>query len=278
MIRKILSGLLAVFTVSIADAQQLNTPQPSPTANIKQNFALSTIEIFYSRPGMKGRKIFGDLVPYGKVWRTGANSATTVTFGDEVTIGGTKIAAGKYGLLTIPGETEWTIIISKQTDVTAPAAYKQDQDVVRVSAKTQSLPFSVETFTMGIDNIKGNSCTIGLLWDNVYVGLPVSTDVESKVMKQISDVMEKDNRPYFAAAAYYMENGKDLNKALEWFTKADMQSPDMFFIVYQKAVCLSKLGKKQEAIAAANRSKELAIKARSDDYVALNDKLLATLK
>jgi hypothetical protein len=278
MIRKILLGVLAVFTVLIADAQQLNTPQPSPTASIKQTFALSTIEISYSRPGVKGRKIFGDLVPYGKVWRTGANNPTTITFGEEVMIGGTKVPAGKYGLLTIPDANSWTIIISKQTDVTSPTAYKPDQDVVRVKADVATLPFSVETFTIGIDGIKGNSCTVGFLWDNVYVGLPVSADVESKVMKQISDAMDKDNRPYFAAAIYYIDNGKDLNKALEWLTKAEAQSPEAFWVVYQKAVCLAKLDKKQEAIATANKSKEMAIKAKSDDYIALNDKLLATLK
>jgi hypothetical protein len=278
MIRKIFFGLLAAFTVSSVDAQQLTTPQPSPTANVKQNFALSSIELSYSRPGVKGRKIFGDLVPFGKVWRTGANTATTITFGEDVMIGDKKVPAGKYGLLTIPEATSWTVIITKQTDVTSPAAYKQDQDVVRVKADVSPLPFTIETFTIGFDEVKSNSCVIGFLWENVYVGVPVTADVDSKVMKQISDIMDNDNRPYFAAAAYYMDNGKDANKALEWYTKADKQSPDQFFIVYQKAKCLAKLGRKQEAIAESNRSKNLAIKAKSDDYVTLNDKLLASLK
>src|SRR5882724_5575329 len=115
------------------EAQTLRTPAPSPPQYIKQDFGLSSIELSYSRPGMKGRNIFGELVPYGKVWRTGANHATTLTFGDDVNIGGTKIPAGKYGLLTIPGAQEWTIIITKQLDVTTPAVYKQDQDVVRLT-------------------------------------------------------------------------------------------------------------------------------------------------
>jgi hypothetical protein len=278
MIRKILFGVLALSLVSTAEAQQLNTPQPSPTAYIKQNVALSAIEISYSRPGVKGRKIFGDLVPYGKVWRTGANNATTITFGEEVMIGNTKVPAGKYGLLTIPGENEWTVIISKQLDVTSPAAYKQDQDVVRITATPQILPFSVETFTIGIDNIKSNSCIIGLLWDNVYVPVPVTVDVDAKVMAQIKSVMENDNRPYFSAAMYYIENNKDLNKALEWLTKAESQNPDAYWVVHQKANCLAKLGKKQEAIAAANKSMEMAKKAMNDDYVTLNQKLIASLK
>jgi len=276
--RKILFSLLAAFTVSNIDAQQLNTPQPSPTANIKQNFALSSIEISYSRPGMKGRKIFGDLVPYGKVWRTGANNATTISFGEEVMIDGKKVPAGKYGLLTIPGADKWIVIISKQTDVTAPAAYKQDQDVLRVTVAPFTLPFPIESFSINIGDLKSNSCVLSLMWDNVYVPVPITVDVESKVMAQIKSSMEEDNRPYFNAAMYYMENGKDLNKALEWLTKAESQNSEAFWVVYQKANCLAKLGKKQEAIAAANKSKEMATKAKSDDYVALNDKLLATLK
>jgi hypothetical protein len=137
--RKLFITAAAVFTVYFSDAQTLTTPQPSPTQTIKQNFGLSTVELSYSRPGIKGRKIFGDLVPFGKVWRTGANSATTLTFGDAVTIGGTKIPAGKYGLLTIPDKKNWIIIISKQNDVTSPADYKQDQDIVRVEAKTMDM-------------------------------------------------------------------------------------------------------------------------------------------
>ena len=278
MIKKLMFGATALFFLHDGNAQQLRTPAPSPTTTVKQEFALSNIELSFSRPSMKGRKIFGDLVPYGKVWRTGANTATTITFGEEVTIGDKKVAAGKYGLLTIPGAETWTVIISKQTDVTSPAAYKQDQDVVRVTATPLALPFSIETFNIGVDAISSNSCTIGLIWDNVYVPVPVTTDVESKVMKQIGDAMDKDNRPYFNAAMYYLDNGKDLNKALEWFTKAEAANPAAFWVVHQKAKCLAKLGKKQEAIAAANKSKEMATTAKNDDYVALNDKLLATLK
>ena len=278
MIKKLLFSTALFLTCYAIDAQQLRTPAPSPSTTLKQEFALSNIEISYSRPAVKGRKIFGDLVPYGKVWRTGANNATTITFGEEVTIGGKKVAAGKYGLLTIPEATSWTVIISKQTDVSSPASYKEDQDVVRVKADVQTLPFSIENFMIGVGSITTNSCTLDLVWDNVYVGVPITADVESKVMKQISDAMDKDNRPYFNAALFYMENGKDLNKALEWFTKAEEQNPAAFWVVHQKANCLAKLNKKAEAIAAANKSKEMAQKANNGDYVALNEKLIASLK
>lgn len=267
--------LAAFFSVAFAycHAQNLVTPQLSSTEEIKQNFGLSQIEVSYSRPGIKGRKIFGDLVPYNKVWRTGANNATTITFGDDVMIEGTKLAAGKYGLLTIPNQDEWTIIFTKQTDVTNAAAYKQDQDVLRVNVKPYMLPFPIENFTIGFNDITGNSCNLELMWDSVYVQLPVTTDVDTKVMAQINQVMQQDNHPYFAAAVYYIENGKDLNQAVEWLDKAIAQNPDAYFMYYQKARALAKLGKKQEALAASNKSIELAKAAKNDDYVALNEKL-----
>ncbi len=268
-----LAFILSAFVFCSGHSQNLVTPQPSPTEEIKQNFGLSQIELSYSRPGIKGRKIFGDLVPYGKVWRTGANSATTLTFGDDVMMNGTKIPAGKYGLLTIPGENEWTIIITKQTDVTNPSAYKQDQDVLRISAKPITLPFSIETFTIGFSDITSNSCKLEIMWDNVYVTADITTDIDTKVMAQIKQIMDGDTRPYFPAAVYYIDNGKDLNQAVEWLDKAIAQNPDAYFMYYQKARALAKLGKKQDAIAASNKSIELAKAAKNDDYVALNEKL-----
>ena len=259
-------------------SQQVRTPAPSPPQTVKQDFGLSSIELSYSRPGVKGRNIFGDLVPYGKVWRTGANSATTITFGDDVTIGGTKIAAGKYGLLTIPGAQEWTFIITKQLDVTNPSAYKQDQDVVRVTAHAEELPFALETFTILFSNVTSNSCVLQLVWDRTAVGIPIKTDIDGNIMKQIDNAMNKDNKPYFASAMYYLDNGKDLNKALEWFNKATDADPSAYYIFYQKARCLAKLGKKQEAIAVAQKSIQLSKDAKNEDYVALNEKLIASLK
>jgi hypothetical protein len=278
MIKKLtLAMMLGAFSLC-SFAQQLNTPQPSSTQEVKQNFGLSKIELSYSRPGMKGRKIFGDLVPYGKVWRTGANQATTLTFGDDVTIGGTKVPVGKYGLLTIPDAGEWTVIITKQTDVTNPAAYKQDQDVVRVTAKPVELGFLVETFTILFGDITSNSCNLQMVWDNIVVSVPITTDVDSKVSAQIKELMEKDNRPYFSAAMYYIDNGKDLNQALAWLEKATTANPDAFYMFYQKARVLAKLGKKQEALAVSNKSIELSKAAKNDDYVALNMKLQTELK
>jgi Protein of unknown function (DUF2911) len=261
-----------------ANAQQLKTPSPSTPQYVKQDFGLSSIELSYSRPGVKGRKIFGDLVPYGKVWRTGANQATTLTFGDDVIIGGTKIPAGKYGLLSIPDDKKWTIIITKQLDVTSPGAYKQDQDVVRLDVDTHDMPYAIETFTIMFGNVTGSGCDLDLLWDKTMVRLPIKTEVDAKIMTQIDNALNKDNRPYFAAASYYMDNGKDLNKALEWFNKATDQDPTAYFIFYQKARCQAKLGKKQDAVATAQKSMQLAKDANNPDYVTLNEKLIASLK
>jgi hypothetical protein len=274
--RKLLFTALAFSFLLVADAQ-LTTPQPSPTQTIKQNFGLSSIELSYSRPGIKGRKIFGDLVPYGKVWRTGANNATTLTFADDVTIGNTKVRAGKYGLLTIPDKKTWTVILTKQLDVTSPAAYQQDQDVVRVDVAPMNMNESVETFTMQFANVKPGSCELHMMWDKTAVALPISTDVETKVMGQIDQLMNKDNRPYYTAALYYLETGKDLNQALAWFDKAVEQQPDAFWIHHQRANCLAKLGKKEDAKMAAEKSKALAAEQKNDDYVRLNEKLLVEL-
>jgi tetratricopeptide (TPR) repeat protein len=276
MKRLFITAIAALAFLNI-DAQQLTTPQPSPTQTIKQNFGVSNIELNYSRPAMKGRKIFGDLVPFGKVWRTGANNATVITFADDVTIGGTLVKAGKYGLVTIPEKRNWTIIITKQLDVTTPTVYKQDQDVVRVEAKAMDLDESVESFTMQFANIKPTSTDLQIMWDRTAVTLPITADVDKKVTAQIDQLMFKDNRPYFGAAMYYMESGKDLNQALAWFDKGVELQPNAFWIHHQRANCLAKLGKKEEAKTAAEKSKSLATEQKNDDYVKLNEKLLAEL-
>jgi len=276
--KKLLLALgLGVAVLSLS-AQQLKTPAPSSTQVIKQELGLGTVELSYSRPNIKGRKIFGDLVPFGKVWRTGANGATTISFSEEVTIGGVKLAPGKYGLLSIPEADSWTLIITKQLDVTSPAAYKQSEDIVRIKAPAFTMKDPLETLTMQFGDIKATSTNLYILWANTGVSLPITTDVDTKVSAQIKTVMEKDNRPYFNAAMYYMDNGKDLNQALAWLNKAAEQDPTAFWVLHQKANCLVKLGKKEEAKAAALKSIEIAKVAKNDDYVALNEKLLATLK
>ncbi len=264
-----------------SQAQTIKTPPPSTPQFVRQDFGLSSIELSYSRPNVRGRKIFGDVVPFGKVWRTGANQATTLTFGDAVSIGGTMIPAGKYGLLSIPGADEWTLIITHQLDVTSPAAYKADLVVLIIKATPQPLSFSIETFMILFSDVTAKSCNLELIWHNTLVTLPITTDVDPKIMAEIDNAMNKDNHPYYQAGFYYLENGKDLNKALERLIKCSSprtlaQAPFSSYI--RKSRCLAKLNRKPEAIATAKKGIELAREAKNDDYVVLNEKLIASLQ
>lgn len=276
MLKKWLACASFLFLLAAADAQ-IRTPQPSPTQTIRQDFGVGSIELSYSRPGMKGRKIFGDLVPFGKVWRTGANNATVLNFSDSVTIGGVKLAPGKYGLLSIPDKDQWTLIISRQLDVTSPAAYKQEQDAVRVQVKPAAVKEPVETFTMQFANVKPTSTELQILWENTLVSLPIVTDFDRKVMADIDRSLQ-DSRPYYQAALYYMESGRDLNQALAWFDRALEQNPRAYWIYHQKANALAKLGRKDEARTTAQQSMDLARDQKNEDYVRLNEKLIASLK
>lgn len=276
--KKLIFSIAAVCLIAVADAQTLTTPQPSPTQTLRQNFGISTIELSYSRPSLRGRKLYVDLAPTGKVWRTGANQATTITFGDTVFIGGKKVAPGRYGLVTIPAPQEWTVIVTKQTDVTSPDAYKQENDIVRVPVQPFTLPMPIETFTMSIDDLTNNSCLVGLMWGNAYVGLPVTNNYDVAIMRQINNIMNNDNKPYFNAAQYYYDNGKDLNQALIWANKATESVPKSQPWVHTlKARILVKLGKKAEAVAAAKAAMQIAKDTNNPEYVKQNEDILKSL-
>lgn len=275
--KRIFTGTALVLLAITANAQVLKAPAPSSTQTIKQTFALSSIELSYSRPGVKNRKIFGALVPFNQVWRTGANGATTLTFGDTVSINGTRLAPGTYGLLSIPNEKSWTLIISKQTNVTSPGAYKQDQDIVRYEAPTAALPNAVETFTIQFANVKDGSCDLQIMWDKTMVSLPVTTNIEGSMLAQINQVM-KDSRPYYAAAMYYMNNGQDLNQALEWMNKAIEQNPKDLRNSYQKANLLVKMGRLAEAKTVATKGLEAANANKNENYIKMFEEQLKDMK
>ena len=268
--------LLSAGIFSTNDAKaQLSIPQPSPTVTVKQQFATSFIELNYSRPGVKGRVIFGDLVAYDKVWRTGANGATTLKFGEEVSINGVKLPAGKYGLLTIPGKAEWTIIVSKDTTVTSPADYKMENDAVRIKVKPAKLAVSVETFTIGFNNIKPESIEVVINWATTKVSFTVTADIDAKIMAQIDEAMKGEKKPYFAAAKYYYDNNKDLKKALEWVDEAYKARAEAYWIVKLKADIQMKLKDYDGAIASANICIEKAKADQNDDYVKMGEKIVA---
>lgn len=274
--KKIFSTFL-ICTVAVIASAQVKVPAPSPTQTIKQDFGLSAIELVYSRPAMKGRKIFGDLVPWNKVWRTGANNATRLKFTDDVMIGGKALKAGEYALYTVPGDKEWEIIINKGS-ANWGTNYKQEDDVFRIKAMPMKLTETVENFTMQFANVKPTSTDLHIMWDKTAVAIPITTDIDKKIMAQIDNAMNKDSRPYFQSAMYYMENGKDMNQSLQWFDKAIEQNPKGYWIYHQKANALAKMGKKAEAKSIAQKSMDMAREEKNDDYVRLNEKLMADLK
>lgn len=274
--RKLIIMAALAITAS-ASAQTLKVPAPSPTQTLKQDFGLGTIELSYSRPSAKGRTIMGELVPYGKVWRTGANAATTIQFSDDVIIESKEIKAGKYGLLTIPGEKTWIIILTKDLNVNAPSMYKQENDVMRATVPVNKTDRKTETFTMQFENITNSTCNLHLCWENTSVTLPISTNVDTKVMAQIDNIMSKDGRPYFLAAQYYFENNKDLSKAKEWVDKAAEANTTAFWIYLLKARIYAKAGDKKVAKAAAEKCIVLATEAKNDDYIKMATELIKKL-
>lgn len=267
-------GTAAISTSSL-HAQGLKTPQPSPTQTIDQAFGLSNIKIEYSRPGVKGRKIFGDVVPFGKPWRTGANQATKLTFGDDVTVGGKAVKAGTYALYSIPNKDEWTFVLSKALNLGGNMGdYKSEDEVARFTAKPMNFPFNVETMTFSIDEVTATSCNIELLWEKTAVLFPVTTEIDSRITKNIETALAQDTRPYYQAASYYYDNNKDLGQALTWVNKAVEQNPKAFYMQHLKAKILLKQGDKKAAIAAAEQSIATAREAKNDDYVRMNEKLI----
>jgi hypothetical protein len=275
--KQILMASAIMLAAVATQAQTLKTPAPSTTQLLKQDFGLGNIELSYSRPSVKGRKIFGDVVPFGKVWRTGANQATTLTFSDEVSIGGVALKPGKYGLLTIPGATEWTFIITKDLNVTSPSAYKPENDVVRVKAAAYPMPMNVETFTVSFDDVTNTSINLAMIWEKTYVSFPITTDVDKKVMAQIDQMMKADTRPYYNAAAYYYDNNKDLAQARVWIDKAIEGNPDAYWMTLLKARIHNKMGDKAGAKAMAQKTVELATKGKNDDYIKMGNELLGSL-
>lgn len=277
--KKIFYAIVATVLVNFgANAQAIKTPAPSTTQTIKQDFALSSIEIVYSRPNMKGRVVFGDLAPLGKLWRTGANAATKVTFGEDVKVGGVAVKAGSYVLYTVPNKDEWEVILNKGLNNWGVDGYKAEEDVAKFKVKPMTLPMNVETFTMQIADVMPASANIQIMWEKTAVSFPVMADIDSKIAKSIENAMSVDNRPYFQAASYYFETGKDLTKALTWADKAIENTPKAFWILHLKAKIQAKLGDKVGATKTANESISSAKEAKNDDYVVLNEKLIASLK
>ena len=265
-------------------APRIEFPAPSPAATLKQRVGLTDVTIVYSRPSMRGRNIFGGLLPYGEVWRTGANAATRITFSTPVKFGGVDLAAGAYELFTIPNPTEWTVIVQKLPEKASWGAYTYDQkkDTARIPVKPVATAAPVETFGFAFDNLRDESATLNLAWENTRVPVEIAVDVTGQVVPQIEAAMAADGKkPYYQAALFYLDHGLDLTKAAQWMDAAIAENPDAFFIIYHKARLLAKQGDKAGAIATARKSIELANKdagPAKGEFVRLNEALIASLQ
>jgi tetratricopeptide (TPR) repeat protein len=275
--------LIALAACSITTQAQIKMPAPSPTQNITQDFGLGKIELSYSRPSIKGRMMFkegSELAPLNNVWRTGANGATTLKFTDEVTIGGVKLNAGKYGLLSIPGKNEWILIITKDTTVNQPSAYKQENDLVRVTVSPMKMGESIESFTMQFANVKAESCELHLMWGKVALSLPITTNIKDRIRTQTEQALAGDKvsaNTYNTAATFYYEFDKDYNKALTCINKAIEANPKAFWNFLLKAKIEKDLGDKVSAKVSAEKCISLATEQKNTDYVRMAKELIKSL-
>lgn len=262
-------------------AAQVKIPQPSPVSEIKQNIGLMEASITYSRPSARDRKIFGDLVQYGELWRTGANATTKISFSDEVTIEGNKVPAGTYSLFTIPGRDEWTIVLNKNTKLWGIDGYDETEDVARFKVKANATLHFIETFTMNFTDISYNSAKIKLAWEKTVVDFNIETDVDSKVMASIEKTMSGEPTPadYYQAASYYLSQNRSLGQAFNWINTAidqyEKENRNVFWMYHLKAKIQAGMNLYEDAIETAEKSIAKAKEANNMDYVRLNEKFIA---
>ena len=257
---------------------QITTPAPSPLCKIEQKVGLSTVSIEYSRPSVRNRKIFGDLVPYGKVWRTGANMATKFTISDDITVEGKKLPKGSYSLYTVPGEEEWDIIFYNEVNISGvPKVMDQTKETARIKVKAELLTYTTETFLIDINSVNQDNASMNIMWENTIVPIHLQFDVDSRVMKNIDKVLAgPSSDDYYQAARYYFDSGKDLTQAVGWIQKAN-QMDAKFWKLRVESMILAKLGRKSEAIEAAMKSKTMAAAEGNEEYVRMNEEAIKEL-
>jgi len=271
MLKKISLFLILVGLISTTNAQ-IKTPQPSPASKLEQVVGLTNVTIEYSRPAMRGRTIFGDLVPFGKVWRTGANANTKITFSDNITVGGTELKKGTYAIYTIPNNDSWDVIFYTDSNNWGnPQKWDESKVAAKVSAKTEEVPFNVESFTIDINGMSNDGGQLEFIWENTWVGVPFEVPTDAISSKSIEATMAgPSGNDYFQAASYYHDAGKDLNKALEWMKKATAGDNPPFWYLRRMSLIQADLGNVSGAIATAKKSLAAAEKANNADYVKMN--------
>ncbi len=241
---------------------------------MEQVVGLTDVSIEYSRPAMRGRTIYGDLVPFDKLWRTGANANTKITFSDDVSVGGNELKAGTYAIFTKPGMESWEVIFySDASNWGTPRDWDETKVAAKTTAPAYAMEYPVESFTISLGNLTSNSAELGFLWEKTYVGVPFSVPTDAKTSASIDKVMAGPGAgDYFSAAVYYLNEGKDMNKAKMWIDKATemTEKEPKFWFFRQKSLIYAKLGDKKGAIESAKKSLELAEKAGNADYVKMN--------
>jgi len=279
MKKLLIIGFIAVHLFTAAQAQ-VSMPAPSPTQTIIQDFGMGKIELTYSRPGIKGRQLFGqntELVPLGKPWRTGANAATKIRFTDNVTIGGKTLDTGSYVIYTIPNQSQWDVVLSKGNAYPGAEGFKESDDVVRFKAPVATLKDKLETFTMQFANVKSDSCELHLMWGNTDVSVPITTNIKDRIRTQLEAALQGDKKPYFQAASFYYDYDKNYPKALENINKATAENPKAYYMFLQKARIQKDMGDKAGAKVTAMKTIELAKQAKNADYENFANQLLKQL-
>lgn len=269
---------LAILSGASSAQAQAKLPPASSTQQVSQGLGISKISLTYQRPNSNGRTVFGGLVPYGEVWRTGANNATAITFDSEVTIQGKTVPAGTYGLFTIPNKGDWTIILNKTAEQWGAYTYKQEDDLLRFTAKPVKLNKKVETFTINFENVTTKSLDVVLSWENVAVPFTISVDQTKEIMASLDNAMKGEKKPYFQAAQYYFQNNLDIAKAVTWIEEADKGNTKAPHIKYWKAQILTKAGDKAGAAKAAQEGIDIATQANNSEYIKLNTQALKAAK
>ncbi len=276
--------IIVLLAIGLVARAQVQTPQPSAAASVSTVVGLTDVKIDYSRPSAKGRKIFGEgavLLPYGAIWRTGANNGTKITFSDDVKVEGTAVPKGEYLIFSWPGATEWTVSLYKDISLGGNTdGYDKTKEAANFKVKPEKLAEKIETLTINIGDIAADSKTakVQIAWENTSVKFTVAVDYDAKVMKSIEAATKVNPNNYFNAAVYYLENGKDLKQALEWVNKAEEANPTAFWIKYQKARIQKGLGDKTGALATSKASWEGAKAANNRDYQTMNEELQKSLK
>jgi Protein of unknown function (DUF2911) len=264
-------------TICLNIKAQINLPAPSPSASFSQKFGLTEIKMEYSRPSVSARKIFGNVVTFGKIWRMGANDATKFTTTDSITVAGKGLSKGTYIVLAIPNKDEWSIVFNNNLAVSYEN-YKPEFNVLEVKVKAEKAVQFVESFTIQSTNLSKTGCDLELTWENTLVRIPLANEVHSKIMAQIKQKMAGTTQSeYQAAARYYMENDIDLKTALEYIDKG-IAMGEGYGNLRTKSLILAKMGDKKGAIEWAEKSLARAVKLNNSDYVRMNEESIAEWK